>query len=57
MISFTVTTHVEDFVLNEASTATVQTPDVVVKLLPLSPICGDFIVGGVCAIDETKIYG
>lgn len=49
--------HIENFVLNKASTATVQTPDVVVKLLPLSPICRDFIIGGVRAVDETKIYG
>lgn len=57
MVTLTVAAHIENFVLDKASTATVQAPDVVVKFLPLGPICRDFIIGGVRAIDETKIYG
>ena len=48
--------HVKDFVLDKTSTATIQAPDVVLKLLPLSPVCRDLIIGGIGAIDEPEVH-
>ena len=48
--------HVKDFVLDKTSTATIQAPDVVLKLLPLRPVCRDLIIGWISAIDEPEVH-
>jgi hypothetical protein len=55
MIPFSVTTHEEHFVLSETTTATVETPDVVLEFLPLGRGYINLTISRISAIDQSKV--
>lgn len=57
VIPLSVTAHIQDFVLHETSTASVETPDIVLELLPLRPRWIDFIIGWIRDVQKSKVGG
>lgn len=55
MVSLTVTAQENHFVVNFRATSIIQSIDIVLEFLPLSEITATLIVGGVSAIEQSKI--